>query len=174
VTGIDFPLEEPVTIGGQKWKQLGVQIYNFDPSLAPAGKTMVRIMFASNYQNYKELQKGPERYRAKKERIADQVVTLLDRRFPGLVAQVEMRGVATPMTFERYTGNWQSSFEGWLISSKTLRMLRSKTLPELRNFYMSGQRVEPGGSLPPALLSGRYATQIICKRDKRSFITKIP
>ena len=50
----------------------------------------------------------------------------------------------------------------------------SKTLPGLKNFYMAGQWVEPGGSLPTAVMSGRNVTQIICKRDKRSFITTVP
>ena len=174
VTGIDYPLDEPVTIGGQERKRLGVQMYNFDPSLAPAGKTVVKVMFVSDYEYWKKLKQDPERYKAEKEQIADQVVASLDRRFPGLAAQVEMRDVATPMTFERYTGNWQGSHQGWLISTKTLRMLMSKTLPGLKNFYMAGQWVEPGGSLPTAVMSGRNVTQIICKRDKRSFITTVP
>jgi phytoene dehydrogenase-like protein len=174
VTGTDFPLEDPVTIGGRERERLGFQMYNFDPSLAPAGKTVVKTMLAADYGYWKELYRDPKRYKAEKERIADQVVSLLDRRFPGLATQVEMRDVATPMTFERYTGNWQGSFEGWLISIKTLRMRMSKTLPGLKNFYMAGQWIEPGGSLPTALMSGRNVTQIICKRDKKSFITTDP
>jgi phytoene dehydrogenase-like protein len=174
VTGIDFPLDEPITIGGQERKRVSVQIYNFDPSLAPAGKTFVRVMFPSDYKYWKELKQDPERYKAEKGHITDQVVSSLDRRFPGLAAQVEMRDVATPMTFERYTGNWQGSFQGWRETTKTLMMRMSKTLPGLKNFYMAGQWVEPGGSLPTAVMSGRNVTQIICKRDKRSFITTVP
>jgi phytoene dehydrogenase-like protein len=174
VTGIDYPLAEPVTIGGQQRQRLSVQIYNFDASLAPAGKTVMRVWFTSDYEYWQKLKQSPERYKAEKEQIADQVVALLDRRFPGLAAQVEMRDVATPLTFERYTGNWQGSFEGWLISKDTLMLRMSKTLPGLKNFYMAGQWVEPGGSLPTAVMSGRNVTQLICKQDKRPFITTIP
>jgi phytoene dehydrogenase-like protein len=174
VTGIDYPLDEPITIGGQERKRLSVQIYNFDPTLAPAGKTFVRVMFASDYDYWKKLKQEPERYKAEKERIADQVVAALDRRFPGLAAQVEMRDVATPMTWERYTGNWRGSFQGWLETTKTLRMRMSKTLPGLKNFYMAGQWVEPGGSVPTAAMSGRNVTQIICKQDKKEFVTSTP
>jgi len=53
-----------------------------------------------------------------------------------------------------------------------LRM--SKTLPGLNNFYMVGQWVEPGGGLPPAAYSGRNLIQILCKRDRRKFITTVP
>jgi phytoene dehydrogenase-like protein len=44
------------------------------------------------------------------------VVELLEQRFPASPQQVEMVDVATPLTFERYTGNWQGSFEGWLLT----------------------------------------------------------
>jgi len=102
------------------------------------------------------------------------VITLLDQRFPGLAAQVEMYDVATPMTWEHYTGNWRGSFEGWLITTKTFGMRMSKTLPGLENFYMAGQWVEPGGGLPTAVMSGRNVTQIICKQDKKKFVTSTP
>ncbi len=174
VTGLDFPLDEPVRIGDRERKRLCVQMYNFDPSLAPAGKTVMRVYFATDYAYWNRLRQDPERYEAEKEQIADQVVAALDRRFPGLAAQVEMRDVATPMTFERYTGNWQGTFLGWKITTKTLRMRMSKTLPGLKNFYMAGQWVEPGGSVPTAAMSGRNVTQIICKGDKKEFVTSTP
>ncbi len=172
--GINYLLDEPVTIAGQELKRLPVHIYNFDPSLAPAGKTALRVKLNSDYDYWKKLREEPERYKAEKEQIADKVVALLDQRFPGLAAQVEMRDVATPMTFERYTGNWRGSYMGWATTTETLGMRMSRTLPGLGNFYMAGQWVEPGGGTVIAAMSGRYATQIICKRDKRPFVTTTP
>lgn len=174
VAGLSFPLNEPVTIAGKEWRRLGVHIYNFDPTLAKAGKTVVKVMFPSDYAYWKSLQEDLERYKAEKEQIADQVVDLLDKHFPGLAAQVEMRDVATPVTFHRYTGNWQGTFEGWMITPETWNLRMSKTLPGLDNFYMVGQWVEPGGGLPPAAFSGRNLTQILCKRDKKPFVTTVP
>jgi phytoene dehydrogenase-like protein len=174
VSGINYPLHEPVTIDGKEWKRLTVQIFNFDPSLAPEGKTALRVLIDSDYERWKKLKQDPERYKGEKEKIADSVISLLDERFPGLAAQVEMRDVATPMTWERYTGNWRGSFEGWLITTKTFGMRMNKTLPGLENFYMAGQWVEPGGGLPTAAWSGRNVIQMICKKDKKPFVTGIP
>lgn len=171
VAGLSFPLIEPVTIAGKEWHRLGVHFYNFDPTLAKAGKTVVKVMFPSDYAYWKSLREDLDRYKAEKEQIADQVVALLDKRFPGLAAQVEMRDIATPVTFHRYTGNWQGTFEGWMVTPETWNLRMSKTLPGLDNFYMIGQWVEPGGGLPPAAFSGRNLTQILCKRDKRPFVT---
>ena len=115
-----------------------------------------------------------ERYKLAKEQIADKVIAILDKRFPGLASQVEMRDIATPMTYERYTGNWQSSYQGWLTTTKTMGMRMSKNLPGLKNFYMAGQWVEVGGGLPAVAMSGRNVTQIICKKDKKPFVTTTP
>jgi phytoene dehydrogenase-like protein len=174
VMGMNFPLDEPIAIAGKEQRQLGVHIYNFDPTLAPPGKTVLKVMFPADYAYWKKLQENPDRYQAEKEQIAEQVIALLDRHFPGLAGQVEMRDVATPITFERYTGNWQGSFEGWLPTSETFGMRMSKTLPGLANFYMAGQWVEPGGGVPTAAMSGRNVIQIICKRDKKPFVAKTP
>jgi phytoene dehydrogenase-like protein len=170
-----YSLDEPVTIGGREQNYFGVEIGNFDPTLAPPGKTVLKTMFAADYAYWETLRQDPERYQAEKERIGDQVIALLDQRYPGLAGQVEMRDVATPVTWERYTGNWQGSMEGWMITQKTFPPFRmSKTLPGLKSFYMAGQWVEPGGGVPTAALSGRNVMQIICKRDRQAFVTTTP
>ncbi len=102
----------------------------------------------------------------------------LDRRFSGLGAQVEVVDVATPMTYERYTGNWRGSPEGWLITTKTASMAFGrglpKTLPGLEGFRMIGQWTTPGGGLPPAAKDGRDAIRAICRQDRKPFVTSVP
>jgi len=62
VFGVNYPLSEPVTIAGQELKRLPVHIYNFDPSLAPVGKTVVRVRLYSDYKYWMGLRQEPERY----------------------------------------------------------------------------------------------------------------
>jgi phytoene dehydrogenase-like protein len=174
ITGIDFPLDRPIIIDKGERKRMSVQFYTYDPTLAPEGKTFVRTHFPTDYDYWAKLYWDPQRYKAEKERIADEVVAALDRRFPGFGANVEMRNVATPMTWVRYTGNWRGSFEGWIETPKTLRMRMKQSLPGLMNFYMAGQWVQPGGSLPAVAMSGRNAIQIICSKDMKKFETTKP
>jgi phytoene dehydrogenase-like protein len=74
------------------------------------------------------------------------------------------------MTFERYTGNWQASFEGFLPTPKTVMMQIPKTLPSLEHFYMVGQWVQAGGGLPSGLLTGQEIVARMCKRDNKRFV----
>lgn len=170
-TGFIYWLDEPVLIGGREFRSLRPMIYNFDPTLAPPGKTMMRVLLPTDYDYWNDLGRAPERYKAEKEAAAATVISLLDRRYPGLSSRVEMWDVATPLTFERYTGNRKGSFIGWDLTPNTFMRPMSKTLPGLHNFYLAGHWVAPGGGLPMAALSGRNVIQLVCRRDKRPFVT---
>jgi phytoene dehydrogenase-like protein len=174
VTGTLFQLEKPIMVGGQERHWLTARIHNFDPTLAPKGKTVITVLLDSNYPYWEKLHKDIKAYKAEKAKIAKVVIEALDKRFPGLAAQVEVTDVATPITFKHYTGNWQGSFEGWLITPKTAMLRMKKTLPGLDAFYMVGQWINPGGGLPTGAITGRQVAQILCKRDKKPFVTTVP
>jgi phytoene dehydrogenase-like protein len=131
-------------------------------------------MINTEWEYWNELYKNPESYKAEKEKLANELMAILHKRFPGLSEQVEMVDVATPMTWVRYTGNWKGSYEGWMQISMGLSKGMSKMLPGLGGFYMAGQWVEPGGGLPPAALSGRNVIQLVCSKDKKKFATSTP
>ncbi|MCJ7448071.1 MAG: NAD(P)-binding protein [Bacteroidales bacterium] len=172
--GRQFINKEPVEIGEAKRNRLYLHLYNHDPSMAPAGKTVLTIMINTDYEYWKKLAQNKTAYLQKKEEIAKKLIELLDQRFPGISSQVEVIDVATPMTFERYTGNWKGSFEGWLITPENASVLMkpmSQSLPGLANFYMCGQWVEPGGGLPTGIMSGRRLIKSLCREDRRKFRT---
>lgn len=174
VSGFNILLDEPITIAGKDHARLPLHVYNFDPTLAPEGKTVIKFMINTEYEPWDDLYKNAEAYKAEKERLAGELLAILEKRFPGISDQVEMIDVATPMTWVRYTGNWKGSYEGWMEISMGFGKRMDKTLPGLDGFYMAGQWVEPGGGLPPAAQSGRNVIQIICKKDKRRFATTVP
>lgn len=172
VSGITFELNEPVRIADSIRERLSVHIFNQDPTLAPQGKTVLSVMLKSDYYFWKKLAEDRKQYVEKKEEIAAVIISLLEQRFPGITQLVEVTDVATPLTFERYTGNWKGTFEGWLITPKnsgTIMKPMSQTLPDLRNFYMCGQWVEPGGGLPTGIMSGKRLLKKICKEDGVKF-----
>ncbi|HEY3345778.1 MAG TPA: NAD(P)/FAD-dependent oxidoreductase [Anaerolineaceae bacterium] len=176
---ISYMLDKPMLVAGEERRRLGVKHYCYDPSLAPKGKSVVEVMFTSNHAYWKKLAEDPERYEAEKKDIAIQVMGQLETRLPGITHQVEVVDVATPLTYERYTGNWQGSMEGWMITTAWMQKMlagkgMSRTLPGLDNFYQIGQWVEPGGGLPPAATSARGVIKSICKKDGQPFKTSLP
>jgi phytoene dehydrogenase-like protein len=174
IGGLRYPLDKPIIIAGKEEKSLNVRVYKFDSTLSPSGKNVVVVQWETDYEYWKKLKEDPVRYKAEKDRIADDVIDRLNRRFPGIAAQVEMRDVATPVTWERYTGNWRGAYEGWQFNTGSFTSSMKKTLPGLDNFYMAGQWVNPGGGMPTAAFSGSHTIQFICKKDHKKFITTKP
>jgi phytoene dehydrogenase-like protein len=87
----------------------------------------------------------------------------------GLCAGVYARkhGFATPATVMRYTNNWHGSMESWLITPKTGVKQLPCTVPGLRNFYMVGQWISPGGGLPSGLITARNVIARIGRETKK-------
>jgi phytoene dehydrogenase-like protein len=168
-----FP-EKPLTADRiSKYEGVLVRIFSFDPTLAPEGKTvMTAWILTREHEYWDNLKKTtPKQYEAEKNRIAEEVLELLEKRFGDIRSKVEMTDVCTPATVMRYTSNWKGSFEGWLWTPEIGLGGMSKMLPGLDNFYMAGHWVEPGGGVPTAMKSGRDVAQIICKKDKKKFTT---
>ncbi|MCC7106864.1 MAG: NAD(P)/FAD-dependent oxidoreductase [Chloroflexi bacterium] len=136
---LTFPLPTPTAIAGQVRESLTVRHYSYDPTLAPAGKSALVVLLDSDYDLWAELAQDRGRYEREKERIGEIVVQTLDGRFPGLAREVEALDVATPMTWERITGNWRGSYEGWLpaFGSSAMRLFGGlpNRLPGLERFY---------------------------------------
>jgi phytoene dehydrogenase-like protein len=171
-----YLLDEPLLIAGEERTAVGVKHYCFDPTLAPAGKSVVEVMLPSTHGYWQRIY-GRRLYDTEQLQVADILLDFLETRYPGIRADVELKDVATPLSYERYTGNWLGSTCGWLLTDKTMLMMvrgLKKTLPGLQNFYMAGQWVEPGGSVPIVAMSGRNVIQQICHRDKRPFVTAVP
>jgi phytoene dehydrogenase-like protein len=174
---VSFPLERPVLIAGKSYDRMGAKHFCYDPGMAPKGKSAVVVYLESDYDFWKTLSADRKSYKAEKNAAAAKVVDALDSRFPGLKEAVEVVDVATPVTTERYTGNWRGSYEGWLITTATSKyMVRplKRELPGLDSFYMIGQWLAPGGGLPPAALHGREVVKTICRRAHQDFTVSRP
>ncbi|MFI5360160.1 MAG: phytoene desaturase family protein [Halanaerobiales bacterium] len=174
----DFParqmifLPEPLELpDGSSHQYLSLNIYNFDPTLAPEGKTVVTVLLNTRNDTYWQdlAGKEPVLYQKEKDKMAEMVMEILEKRIPGFRAAVEVIDVSTPHTVIRYTGNWRGSFEGFAPTPETLSRSVPKELPGLSNFYMVGQWTEPGGGLPPAGLQGRNLAREFCVRDGKEF-----
>lgn len=171
VRGWSVPMDPPLTLEGVDADRMTVRIHNFDPTLAPVGKTVITVTLEADYDYWVALATESSRYEEEKAKVAAAVVAFLEKRFPGLGAQLEMVDVATPATIARYTGNWLGSYEGWLPTPEMLMTEMPRDLPGLDAFLMAGQWVMPGGGLPSGVMTGRQSVQIMCHTDGRTFHT---
>ena len=144
--------------------------YCYDPTMAPEGKSVIVMRFDSPWELWKDM--DPSEYKSEKGKIESDSIAILERRFPGVSASIEVIDVATPVTDVNHTGVWKGSYEGFMPSSKNLMDNINPVIPGLKKFYMAGQWLFPGGGLPPAGQSGKWAIQLICKKERMRFSVK--
>ncbi|SPE22497.1 FAD dependent oxidoreductase [Candidatus Sulfotelmatomonas gaucii] len=165
-------LESPIMLDpGTELSSVGFRFFHFDPSFAPPGKTSVTcILPTSNFRYWADLRRDNlTAYHAEKQRIADGVIAVLEKRIPGVRGAIETIDVSTPATVIRYTGNWKGTMEGWLVAPGDSFKPLPNTLPGLRQFVMVGQWVMPGGGLPSGPMTARPAVKFICRHDHVPF-----
>lgn len=152
------------------------RIFNYDPTFAPEGKTSVTCFLPTfNYAYWVELQRADHaRYGTEKQRIAEAVIAILERRLPGVRQRIQTIDVSTPASVVRFTGNWKGSMEGFLPTPGAGFSRPRQTLPGLGRFLMVGQWVQRGGGLPTGLMTARAAIQSICRQERVPFSPQGP
>jgi phytoene dehydrogenase-like protein len=174
VAGYVVPVQSEFKIHEDTISWLLFQSYEFDPTLAPEGKLFVKALIGSDYDYWANLVKSPVLYKQEKEKIAQKVIEIIDSHYSGFAEGVEMIDVATPVTFEKWTGNRRGSYMGWRMNSKSMMLMFPNVLPGLSKFHMTGQWVKVGGGLPTAITAGRDIIQILCKELDIPFRTSKP
>jgi phytoene dehydrogenase-like protein len=168
---ITYLLKDPILLAGEERCEMGVKNYCYDPSLAASGKSVIALIVRTNYAYWQRIY-GRRLYDTEQHQVSDIIIDHLEKIYPGIREDIEFTDEATPLSYERYTGNWMGATCGWLLAKQTIPMMIlgvSKTLPGLKNFYMAGHWVEPGGTVTLAAASGRNAIQLICTRDGKQF-----
>lgn len=172
IVGVNIPLVKPLKVGNYTHERITFQIYNFDPTLAPKGKTLINAMVDTDYPYWKNLNKQSRiRYRVEKQLISDALIESLDAYFDDVKNNVDFTDTATPVTYKNWTGNHNGSYEGWLPTPEAAKLKLPTHFNGLAHFYMCGHWVTPGGGMPPAAYSGRDAIQLICRDEKIHFKT---
>jgi phytoene dehydrogenase-like protein len=173
-----YKLDLPLLAGNQRVDWFVVRHYNFDHTLAPAGKSVVECTFiVDDFEFWERLHASNKvTYKAEKDRIASVTIEELSKKYPGFSSRLEVTDVLTPMTYIRYTGNYRGSYMTWVMTPDLMKNHRviKKTLPGLENFWLSGMWVLPPGGVPSAAKTSRDIIQIICHKDKKKFMVAEP
>ena len=173
-----IPSNSPILINISKEMLIGktklengysVMNYSFDTTMAPEGKTTIILRFDSPWKLWENM--DAKEYKAEKLQIQKDATMYLEKEYPGISEFIEVIDVATPKTDVRYTGVKDGAYEGFMPSKNNMMKSLKMQLSGLQNFYMAGQWLFPGGGLPPSAQTGKWAVQLICKKEKQQFIS---
>ena len=152
--------------------RLDIEVFNFDPTLMPEGKTVIKVVLDSDYDYWKTLYQNKEKYKIQKQKLAKEIAEHLEKRFPELISKIEATDVVTPVSVEHWTSAYRGC-QAWGAPKQFQKEVTkngvSKSLPGLENFFMVGQWAIGTIGLNTVCLTGRNLIRDLCKRDGKKF-----
>lgn len=141
-----------------------VRAFDFDPSAAPENCSSVMVSVESKLDYWQTLRKeNINEYKAMKQKLADEVTGVLDKKFPGFKDSIKVLDVSTPATYVRYANVYKGSWEGFAPTPAALKTNIGKTVDGVKNLYLAGQWTTPGGGLCAAVQSGKTTAEAVLK-----------
>ena len=172
---VTYILTDRLNAAGREHERITVHNKYYDPDAAPKGKSAITVFLDSDYLWWKQVAADPARYKEEKERCANMVIDVIERYHPGFRDRIEVVDVSTPLTRERYTGNWMGAMQARKPNANMIRALLQGApryaFKGVEGLYMAGQWVEAWGGITTAARSGRKAIQAMCKHDCKRFST---
>ncbi|WP_081467746.1 phytoene desaturase family protein [Spirochaeta thermophila] len=143
-----------------------------DPSVVPEGGHALWVGRGSPYERWSGL--GREAYKEQKQKEAWNLIREAEKFIPGLSNHIRVMESATPLTFERYTGNWRGATAGWNWDpSRNPHIHPVRDLAIIKGLYFAGHWVYSPGGVPTAMITAWHVARQILKMHtgKRDEVT---
>jgi hypothetical protein len=162
-----------------------IPVWKLDEPIAYAETTVPELVFFNNYAGYEGYapkgctaltgaffgdtydfwRKAQEegRYEDEKRKLAEQISREICKKFPQAAGNIEVMDIATPLTYERYTGAYHGSWMSVMGTGEKMKMYPG-FLKSVSGLYFAGHRLMSPGGLPVALDTGRKAAQMVCRQ----------
>lgn len=162
---------EPFKCGNVTVDKLGISHYCYEKEFSPSGCSSIRIHIMGDYYDYwKELKgRSNELYKIEKEKIANEVMKRVAKIYHETEGSFEVYDVSTPVTYERYCGAYKGAWMGFDMSPKISNERHKGVIKGIDNLFIAGQWLMIPGGLPSACLTGKWAIQRLCKKEKVKF-----
>ena len=150
------------------FQKVAISLYSpslHDPRLAPEGKSGLMIQAVSPY-HWMDNWGGADKvkYRELKERVKQTLISKASAVVPGLAGRIEFSDLATPRTYERYTGNTDGATSAWSWNPNNkfyTSIMSIKIDTPVRNLLIGSCWACQIGGIPGALGAARKCVQKI-------------
>jgi len=158
-----WKLDEPVKYAGMTVTEITFNNYVDYEGYAPQGCTALTTALMGDTYDFWKKAKNEGRYEQEKQALADQISRVICQKFPQAEGNIEVIDIATPLTYERYTGAYHGS---WMSVAGPGDKMKSYPgiLKNVSGLYFAGHRLMSPGGLPVAVATGRTAAQMACRQ----------
>jgi phytoene dehydrogenase-like protein len=130
---------------------------------APENSSVLTTAFMGDTYDFWKKAKDEGRYEKEKQVLADKICRAVCKKFPQAQNKIEVIDIATPLTYERYTGAYHGSWMSVLGVGDKMTAYPGFSR-SISGLYFAGHRMMPPGGLPAAVYTGRVAAQMVCRQ----------
>lgn len=154
--------------GGCTFNELRLNNYSAATGHAPEGcATLTCILLCDCYDWWKD-KKDKGTYKAEKDALMQRFISKIEEKLPEIHGKVAVTDVATPLTYERYTGSYKGSWMSvWLPNASPFAFPAKCSIDGV---YFASERCTMPGGLPLTVHSGRRAAQTLCRDEGCTFV----
>ena len=155
-------LEEPIHFAGKALTSISFNIYPGGGGYAPEGCSVLTSALRGDTYDFWKKAKELGRYEEEKEKLDRQLRAAICKKFPQAEGNIEVMDIATPLTYERYTGAHHGSWMTITGAGDKMKMYPG-FVKNTGGLFFAGHRLMPPGGLPVAVFTGRNAAQMVCR-----------
>jgi len=158
-----WELAEPIIFAGITLSKIGFDNYAEYEGYSPKGcTTLTAVLTGDTYEFWKKA-KEENRYDEEKRNLANEISRVICEKYPQAEGAIEVIDIATPLTYERYTGAYHGSWMS-IVGVGDKMNIYPGFLKSVKGLYFAGHRLMNPGGLPVAIESGRKAAQMVCRQ----------
>ena len=159
----EWTLAEPIRFAGKTVTEISFNNYAGYEGYAPKGCSALTTAFMGDTYGFWKQAKEEGRYEQEKQALADQIERALCQKYPQIEGNIDVIDIATPLTYERYTGAYHGS---WMAVTEAgdKRKQYPAFSQNISGLYFAGHRMMAPGGLPVAVTTGRTAAQMVCRQ----------
>ncbi len=144
-----------------------------DSTLAPSNKTGIIISTVFDYDIARYFFKN-NMYQDFKDFCKKEIISLIDKKLiSGLEDKIDFSIVATPLTIEKETSNFEGAITGWSFANKIMpsenrfKKIKNSIKTPIKDVYQCGAWTFSPSGLPVSILTGKLAADEIKKHLRR-------
>jgi len=168
---LTWELTEPISYAGITVSKIGFDNYAEYEGYAPQGCTPLTAVLTGDTYDFWKKAKEEGRYEEEKQNLANQISRVICEKYPQAEGAIEVIDIATPLTYERYTGASRGSWMSVVDVGDKMKVYPGFS-KKVQGVYFAGHRLMTPGGLPVAIYSGRKAAQMVCRQFKVLFKSK--
>ncbi len=166
----EFPCS-PFTVAKKQECSIKIRDYSYDNSFIKDGRVLLTVLVHQDDRDYyywKKLHDNYKDYLKEKNLIANNVKERIEERFPSLKNDLILLDVTSPITYARYVNAYRGAYMPWSFTADGRQLMHNSKMRGLKNVIFSGQWIIMPGGIPIALISGKFAIQLIAKKEHKS------